>query len=336
MLILTASDIRDMIKQTGFEHFLGLATTALRQDFTRWDAFNLSPRHATHFPQGVIELMPCSDPTFYAFKYVNGHPANVRNGKLSVAAIGQISDADSGYPLLLCDMTLLTAVRTAATSLLAARYLARNDAVSLAIVGTGAQAEFQTIGFAGRYALKTVRYYDTDDRAMSKFAHHLSNRSFELRPCRNVAEAVKDVDIVITATAAKQRQSLFTLEDIAPGTHINAIGGDCPGKTELPAELLSRVKLVVEYTPQSVVEGEIQQGDAGLIHAELAELVRGLKPGRENVEEITLFDSVGFALEDFSILHLVYELATEFGLGSETAMIPDVRDPKDLFGFLVS
>lgn len=215
--------------------------------------------------------MPCSDNEFYSFKYVNGHPGNVLNGKLSVAAIGQISDAGSGYPLMLCDMTRLTAIRTAATSVLASDYLARNNAKSLAVIGTGAQAEFQTIAFAEHYALKTVRYYDIDGTAMSKFARNLANWPFELKPCGSIAEAVHGADIVTTARAAKHRQTLFAFEDIAPGTHINAIGGDCPGKTELPAELLKQVKLVVEYTPQSLIEGEIQQGDAGLIHAELAE-----------------------------------------------------------------
>lgn len=336
MLILTASDIRDITQHIGLEHFIERAIAALKQDFGRWDSFHLSPRHATYYPQGVIELMPCADDRFYSFKYVNGHPGNILNGQLSVAATGQLSDADNGYPLLLCDMTLLTAIRTAATSVLASDYLARSNAKSLAVIGTGAQAEFQTLGFAGHYALETVRYYDIDDRAMTKFARNLANRSFALMPCGSIAEAVHGADIVTTATAAKHRQTLSTLQDIAPGTHINAIGGDCPGKTELPAELLKQVKLVVEYTPQSLIEGEIQQGDAGLIHAELAELVCGTKPGRINDSEITLFDSVGFALEDFSTLRLVHELAIELNLGTETALLPEVDDPKDLFGFLAS
>jgi len=230
MLILTASDIRGMIRHFGLEHFIKKATKALKQDFSRWDSFHLSPRHATYYPQGVIELMPCADNEFYTFKYVNGHPSNIRNCKLSVAAIGQISDAGNGYPLMLCDMTLLTAIRTAATSVLAASYLARSNAKSLTVIGTGAQAEFQTIAFAEHYALETVRYYDIDSTAMSKFARNLANRTFELKPCGNIGEAVHGADIVTTATAAKHRQTLFTLQDIAPGTHINAIGGDSPAK----------------------------------------------------------------------------------------------------------
>ncbi|WP_341327710.1 ornithine cyclodeaminase [Methylotuvimicrobium sp. KM2] len=336
MLILTASDIRDITRHIGLEQFINRATASLKQDFGRWDSYCLSPRYATYFPQGVIELMPCSDNEFYTFKYVNGHPGNVLNGKLSVAAIGQISDAGNGYPLMLCDMTLLTAIRTAATSMLAASYLARSTAKSLAVIGTGAQAEFQTVGFAGNYALEKIFYFDIDSGAMVKYARNLAGLSLDLIPCGSILEAVHGADIVTTATAAKHRQMLFGLQEIAPGTHINAIGGDCPGKTELPAQLLRQVKLVVEYTPQSLIEGEIQQGDAGLIHAELAELVCGTKIGRDNNREITLFDSVGFALEDFSILRIVYKLVTEFKFGTEIAMLPEVEDPKDLFGFLAS
>lgn len=334
MKILTFRDIRDMVRRIGLENFLNLTVSALEDDFRRWNSFILSPRHATHYPHGVIELMPCADQQFYSFKYVNGHPNNVRKGKLSIIAIGQLSDVDSGYPLMLCDMTLLTAVRTAATGVLAAKYLARGDAKSMAMIGTGAQAEFQTVAFANFFPLESIRYFDRDTQAMSKFSRNLAGRPFELKPCNSIAEAVDRADIVVTATAAKKRQVLFGLDDIAAGTHIQAMGGDCPGKTEFAAELLNRVKLVVEYKPQNLIEGEAQQCDAGTIHAELWEVVSGLKDGRENEREITLFDTVGFALEDYSILRLVHRLAESYQLGVETAMVPEVTDPKDLFGLL--
>ncbi|GAB4267155.1 MAG: ornithine cyclodeaminase [Methylomicrobium sp.] len=333
MYLLTAVDIRNLIRRIGFVDFFRQAVTALEQDFGRWHAFSLSPRHATHYPAGVIELMPCSDHQFYTYKYVNGHPGNAQIGKLGVAAIGQISDAESGYPLLLCDMTLLTAIRTAATSVLAARYLAKQQARTLAIIGTGAQAEFQVSGFADYYSLESVRYFDSDPAAMAKFADNLSAGGLCLSRCRNAREAVWGADIVVTATAAKRRQVLFECEDVAPGAHINAIGGDCPGKTELPAVLLDQAKVVVEYLPQSLSEGEIQQSGASLVYAELWELVAGAKVGRTSAHEVTLFDSVGFALEDFSMLRLVLQLVEQSASGSHIAMLPEVDNPKDLFGF---
>lgn len=334
MKILTIADIKRLVHKIGLEVFFRHIIKALEEDFSRWDEFNLSPRHAIYYPQGVIELMPCSDRQFYTFKYVNGHPGNPLNGKLNVVAVGLLSDVGSGYPLMLSEMTLLTAFRTAATSVLAAKYLARENANSLAIIGTGAQSEFQVSAFASFFPLETVRYVDIDRRAMGKFAHNLANSKFKLIPCESNAEAVHQADIVITATAAKKRQSLLYIEDISPGTFINAMGGDCPGKTELSPDFLDRVKLVVEYAPQSLMEGEVQQGRVNTIYAELWELVCKLKQGRVGNHEITLFDSVGFALEDFSILRVVYGLAKDYGLGTDLPMLPELGDPKNLFGLL--
>ncbi|MGR9036053.1 MAG: ornithine cyclodeaminase [Gammaproteobacteria bacterium] len=334
MKILTVSDIRTLIRVIGFEIFFKRAMKALEEDFGRWTEFILSPRHETCYPHGIIELMPCSDRQLYAFKYVNGHPANPLKGKLTVVALGCLSDVDSGYPLLISEMTLLTAIRTAATAVLAAKYLARTDAKSLAVIGTGAQAEFQVCGFAGFFRLEEIRFFDTDPEAMIKFSRNLSGHPFKLIPCGSITEAVHHADIVITATAAKRRQSLFEYADISPGAHIHAMGGDCPGKTEFSGEFLNQTKLVVEYKPQTLVEGEVQQCAADLIYAELWELVGKLKPGRQNDHEITLFDSVGFALEDYSMLRLVYELAGEYQLGTESPLIPELNDPKDLFGWL--
>lgn len=334
MKILTVNDTLRLIKKVGVESFFNRLIGAVRQDFARWPAFYKSVRHATHYTHGVIELMPCSDDSLYAFKYVNGHPGNTAEGKLSVVAIGQLSEVASGYPLMLCEMTLLTAFRTAAAGALAASYLARPESECLALIGTGAQAEFQVLGFNSVFPLRRIRFFDLDAGAMRKFAGNLSAYPFELVPCRDIKEAVRNADIIVTGTAAKKRQSLFALEDIAAGTHIQAMGGDCPGKTELSPALLSAAKLVVEYMPQALVEGEVQQSDASRVHAELWELVGGHKPGRENAHEITVFDSVGFALEDFSILRLVYELACEHHLGTDMPLIPELDDPKDLFGLL--
>lgn len=334
MKILTVVDIRKLIQIIGLANFFESVITALEDDLGRWNQFILSPRHVTHYPHGVIELMPCANQQFYAFKYVNGHPGNPLKGKLTVVALGLLCDAGSGYPLMLSEMTLLTAFRTAAAGVLAAKYLAREEAKSLAIIGTGAQSEFQALAFAGFFQLKEIRFFDTDPQAMAKFSRNLSGQKFTLIPCRSIIEAVRHADMVITATAAKRRQSLFEYEDILSGTHIQAMGGDCPGKTELSADFLNQVKLVVEYKPQSLVEGEVQQCEANLIYAELWELVGRIKPGRQNDHEITLFDSVGFALEDYSILRVVYELAKKYRLGTESALIPELTDPKNLFGLL--
>jgi len=334
MKIIAVTDIKKLIQIMSLENFFKRVVAALEEDFGRWHEFILSPRHGTYYPDGVIELMPCADQQHYAFKYVNGYPGNPLKGKLNVVAIGVLSDADSGYPVMISEMTLLTAFRTAAAGVLAAKYLARADSKSLAIIGTGAQAEFQVLAFSGFFQLEEVRFFDIDPQAMVKFSQNMIGQKFSLIPCNSIVEAVRDADIVITATAAKKRQSLFEADDISPGTYIYAMGGDSPGKTELSAEFLKQTKLVVEYKPQSLVEGEVQQCGADLIYAELWELVCKNKPGRQNNHEITLFDSVGFALEDYSILRVVYELAKEHQLGTEADLIPELNDPKNLFSIL--
>lgn len=334
MKILTINDLRRLIDKVGLPCFFQQVMQAMESDFSRWNEFNLSPRHATHYAHGVIELMPCSDKSLYSFKYVNGHPGNPAKGQLSVIALGLLTEVSSGYPLMMSEMTLLTALRSAVTAVLAAKYLARRDARKLAIIGTGAQAEFQVMGFARFFPLQEIYFYDSDSLAMKKFAKNLAGENFQLLACQNIIEAVCSADIIVTATAAKKKQCLFTLADIAPGTHIHAMGGDCPGKTELDPGLLEQSKVVVEYMPQSLVEGEIQQCPKNGAYAELWELVCHKKPGRINAQEITLFDSVGFALEDFSILRVVYTLATEYQLGSELTLIPELDDPKNLYGLM--
>ncbi|MCH9699521.1 MAG: ornithine cyclodeaminase [Gammaproteobacteria bacterium] len=336
MKILTVDDVVKLINEIGLQSFISYVIDALRQDFKRWSAFNLSARHATQFKNGVIELMPCSDQVWYSYKYVNGHPVNTQQGKLSVVALGQLSDSQTGYPLLLTEMTVLTAIRTAAIGAMAARYLANSQAQSLAIIGTGSQSEFQICAYQTVFPLQRVYYFDRDSQAMDKFAANLSNLGVQLIPCQSLQEAVNQAEIVITATAARCRQTLFSLEDLKPGTYIHAIGGDCPGKTELPADLIRQSKVVVEYLPQSLQEGEVQNCSKDAVYAELWELACGSKPGRENAQEITVFDSVGFALEDYSILRVVYLLSEHHTIGTNLPMIPELDDPKNLYSLFKS
>jgi len=231
-------------------------------------------------------------------------------------------------------MTLLTALRTAATGALGAKYLARNNSRNLAIIGCGAQAEFQALAFKSVFPLEAVTFYDIDAKAMEKFSTNLSQQNFQLLPCSSIKQCIKNADIVVTATAAKKRVSLFSIDQLKPGTHIHAMGGDCPGKTEFDQKVLKQSKVVVEYLSQSLDEGEIQQGDESMVFAELWEIIQAKKMARENDSEITFFDSVGFALEDFSILRLVYQLSEQMQLGTEVDLIPQLQNPKDLYGLL--
>ncbi len=337
MKLIEISDLRTIIGRLGLPEFNRRVLGTLEHHFSRWNEFQKTPRHATHFGRGVIELMPCSDEQYYSFIYVNGHPCNTLNGKLSVVALGVLADTTSGYPLLISEMTLLTAFRTAGTAALAAKYLARPDSKVLAMVGTGAQAEFQLNALCDIFPLQSVRFYDRDKRAMQRFGDYLRlNTKIRQIKCLGAVEAVANADIIATATADRRQARLFGPECVRPGVHINALGGDCPGKTEIDPQLLRKSKLVVEFLEQTSREGEIQNLENPVVYAELWELVAKRKCGRETEHEITVFDSVGFAIEDFSMLKLIYDLANEMDLGREIDLIPEPVDPKNLFGVLDS
>jgi ornithine cyclodeaminase len=288
----------------------------------------------------VIELMPASDGRLYAFKYVNGHPKNTAAGLLTVTAFGVLADVDTGYPLLLAELTFTTALRTAAMSVLAARWMARPDSTCMALIGNGAQAEFQALAFHRMLGIRELRLFDVDPRATSKVERNLAAMrlpGLRVVRCASAAEAVRGADIVTTATADKCNAVILTPEMIEPGMHLNAVGGDCPGKTELHPDILRRpdVRIVVEFEPQSRVEGEIQQLDSRTSVSEFAAVVSGRVQGRAHAREVTLFDSVGFALEDFSALRYLMKLhEQDCDRGHELDLIPQLQDPKDLFGAL--
>ena len=228
-----------IVLEVGVERFLAGLMEFIEEDFRRWEAFDKTPRLASHSTDGVIELMPTSDGDVYSFKYVNGHPRNKAEGLLTVTAFGMLADVQSGYPLLISEMTLLTALRTAATSAVAARFLAPSGARCMALIGNGAQAEFQAVAFKA-LGVRSLRLFDIDPAATRKCVRNLAGMGFEIVICASAEEAVEGAQIVTTVTADKQRATIVTDNMIGPGVHINAVGGDCPGKTELHRDILLR------------------------------------------------------------------------------------------------
>jgi ornithine cyclodeaminase len=320
--------------------FIERLAAEIEADFRRWDAFDKSPRHAVHSPVGVIELMPISDAELYSFKYVNGHPKNTAEGLLTVTAFGVLAEVRTGYPLLLSELTLTTALRTAATSALAARHMARRGSRTMALVGNGAQSEFQAIAFHHLNGIRELRLYDVDPDATAKLERNLAALALPglvVRRAGSIAEALRGADIVTTVTADKRNATILTPEMIEPGMHLNAVGGDCPGKTELAAAILARpdARVVVEYAPQSRIEGEVQQMPADFPVIEFVEVLDGRATGRASDAEVTIFDSVGFALEDFAALRFLHRLHREAaGTGATVDLVPSLANPKDLFALL--
>ncbi len=338
---LDVHTISRLVTQVGLETFFHGLAAAISEDLRRWEAFDKCARSASHSEIGVIELMPIADADRYAFKYVNGHPANTKKDLPTVMAFGALADVQTGYPILLSELTLTTAFRTAATSVVAADALARPDSRVMAMIGCGAQSEFQAIAFHCLLGIEELQIFDIDTGAMNKLKRHLVQfPRLRISAVDSPSKATHGADIVTTATADKNRATILTPDMVEPGMHINAIGGDCPGKTELHVDVLRDARIFVEYEPQTRIEGDIQQLPD---ESPVCELWRALLDehhskyqGRDSDEQITVFDSVGFALEDFSALRYVNQLAEELNEGETIALIPELSDPKDLFALALN
>src|SRR6056297_1488879 len=324
-----------LVHHIGIEPMLRGLADYIEQDFRRWELFDKTPRVASHSAQGVIELMPTSDGEVYGFKYVNGHPKNTKAGLQTVTAFGLLANVGNGYPVLLSEMTILTALRTAATSAMVARHLAPKGADTMAMIGNGAQSEFQSLAMKAICGLRSVRLWDIDPAATHKAANNLRGLGLDVHVCNSAEDAMEGAQIITTCTADKQYATILTDNMVGAGVHINAIGGDCPGKTELAPAILRRASIFVEYPEQTRIEGEIQQLDPDHAVTEMWQVLSGEAPGRTSAEQITLFDSVGFAIEDFSALRYVRDHIGGTAYYRDLDLLADPDDPRDLFGMLM-
>jgi ornithine cyclodeaminase len=331
---VSVDNMMRLVHHIGIETFIADLARNITEDFAKWDQFDKTPRVGSHSDVGVIELMPTSDGVLYGFKYVNGHPKNMGEGLQTVTAFGVLSDVYSGYPLLLTEMTLLTALRTAAMTAVATKHLAAPGATTMAMIGNGAQSEFQCLAVKAVCGISHVRLYDLDPAATAKCARNLDGLGLHVTQCASPEEAIEGAQVITTATADKDMQTILTDNMVGAGVHINAIGGDCPGKTELHRDIVARAHIFVEYPPQTRIEGEIQQMPADHPVTELWQVITGQTQGRRSAAEVTLFDGVGFAIEDFSALRYVRDRIKDTPYYVDLDLIADPDDPRDLFGML--
>jgi ornithine cyclodeaminase len=337
-LFLDTRSVAQLVHRMGMPALLRGMTRALREDYLRWPDFDKSARVAAYTEDGVIELMPITDGAHYSFKCVNGHPDNARHGMPTVMALGALLDCETGMIRLLSELTLTTALRTAANSALAAQALARADSRVMAVIGNGTQSDFQAMAFRVLLGIRELRLYDVDRAASERLRRNLLacddfEAPFQVQICDSAAEAVRGADIVTTVTAHQGQTRVLTADRLEAGMHLNAVGGDSPGKTELDPDILPRASVFVEYAPQTRHEGEIQQMRRDFPVTELWQVLAGAAPGRSDADQITLFDSVGFALEDYSTLRCLLSAALRHGVGTWIDLKPDQRDPRDLYGW---
>ena len=331
---VSVNNIMRLIHHVGLPHMLTGLADYIEQDFRRWPSFDKTPRIASHSDVGVIELMPTSDGEAYGFKYVNGHPKNTADGLQTVTAFGLLAEVATGYPVLLTEMTMLTALRTAATSAMVARHLAPKRATTMAMIGNGAQSEFQSLAMHHLCGITHIRLFDTDPAATQKCAANLAASGLHVTACHTPQAAMEGAHIITTCTASKRNATILTGNMVGAGVHINAIGGDCPGKTEIALDVLARADIFVEYPPQTRIEGDIQNLAEDHPVTEFWQVLTGTAKGRTSTGQITLFDSVGFAIEDFSALRFIRDQIAGTDLFEPLDMLADPDDPRDLYGML--
>ncbi|MDR7664638.1 alanine dehydrogenase [Methanosarcina sp. Z-7115] len=275
---------------------------------------------------GDLRTMPAylEEENITGVKIVNVHPGNPDRGLPTVMALIILISPETGAPVAIMDGTYLTDIRTGAAGGIAAKYLARKDSKVIGLVGTGNQAKTQLEALFEVFDPELVKITSRTKESCERFIREMA----DITPCEiryeEEVEEVCNCDILVTTTPT--RKPIIKAQWIKEGTHINAIGADAVGKEELDPELLIRSKIVVDDIVQALHSGEvnvpiskhyISEND---IHAQLGEVITGLKPGRTSEEEITIFDSTGLAIQDVASAHLVYVRAVSKKLGRQVRM----------------
>ncbi len=340
---LAAADVATIIRSRGLDALMDDLISRLEQacrEF-RSGAYAVPARSGFHYSTpttGLIEWMPVMEKAGgVTVKLVAYHPENPRTYDLpTILSSMLVFDTSSGHLQGLVDGTFLTALRTGAASAVASRVLAAAESRTLGLIGCGAQAVTQVHALTRLFPIRKICYFDIDESAIQSF------------PNRLAALALTDIDIVVSdpakILAVADILCTSTSVEIAEGPvfadgptqshlHINAVGSDFPGKTELPRKMLARALVSPDFRAQAILEGECQQMREDEIGPELAELVRDAESYETARETLTVFDSTGWALEDHIAAQLLLEAAEQIGVGSEIALESLSEDPKDPYAF---
>jgi len=279
-------------------------------------------------PPGDALFMPSYIPAAgrMGVKIVTLFGGNAAQGLPRLQALMVVLDAATGSPLAVMDGTSLTAIRTGAASGVATDLLARPDAAVAAVFGAGPQARTQLVGVCAVRPIRRARIFDVSAERARAIAREMAEElGIQVEAAASPSEALAGADVVCTATTASE--PVFADSDVAPGTHINAIGSYKPGVREIPAETVRRARVVVDHLPAALAEAgdliiPMEQGliGKGHVYAELGELLAGVKKGRESPDEITLFKSVGVAVQDLAAADRVLAAAERLNFGTELAL----------------
>ena len=306
--LLSQKDIRDLLSMSA-------VIAAVEQALRDYAAGRARMPHKVYLDteNGDFRAMPASLPGAAGMKWVCAYPGNPAKGLPNVMATLIYSDPATGYPLAVMDAMDITAYRTGATAAIASKHLARPDSTTLGLIGAGQQAYSQLAAHAELFRLKRIKVFDISPAAVERFIKSFPQYAVEACSLQEAAA----VDIVCTLTTS--RKPFLKRERILPGTHINAVGADGPGKQELEPSILKEAMVVVDDLKQAVAGGEvnvpISQGlfKVEQIHGTLGEIITGRKPGRRDRNAITVFDSTGLAIEDIAVARMIYGKAMASG-----------------------
>jgi alanine dehydrogenase len=318
--VLSASDIDRAIDMTAAIDVMTNAFTLLHKGRA-----NVPQRLGLKTDVGLVLAMPGNlpDERALAIKIVTVFPDNSRRGLPSIFGLVVVLDASTGAPLALLEGGHLTALRTGATSALATKHMAREDARTVALFGAGAQARTQIAGMRAVRDIREVRIVSRRAESAERLASELAG--VDVRVVRDPTEAIRGADIVITATTSPT--PLFPGQALAPGIHVNAIGAYAATMREVDSLAVQRARVVVDTREGALAEAgdlimPMREGAirANHIVAELGEVVSGAIPGRTSGAEITLFKSVGHAAQDVALAARVLSIAITQDIGTMVSL----------------
>jgi ornithine cyclodeaminase/alanine dehydrogenase-like protein (mu-crystallin family) len=316
VLILTRSDTEGLLE---LEECVDAVELAFRVH-GEGRALSASRRHVPA-SNGGFHVTAGGLPELLSVKVNGQFPPLEPGGRRRLSGVIVLSDATDGRPLALLDSLLVTVMRTAAVTAVAARHLAPPDAESALVVGAGRQARGQIRALLLTLPLRRLEVHDRHPERAAEVAEFARGLGLDATPAADLGEAARAADVIVTATPATT--PVLSADDAPDRGLIVAIGADGPGKQELDSRILAQARLIVDVTPQATVAGElaraIEQGlltDAA-VAAELGEVVAGIKPGRTRDDELVVFDSTGTGLQDAAVAALVLERARAAGRGYE-------------------
>lgn len=336
--VVDANAVSLILAKTGLPNFYDLAIARLTEvaasadvDQRQRDGFVLDTPH-----DGLLEWMPAvRHGSTVSVKLVGYHPHNPAVYRLpTILSTLCAFDVATGHLRSLVDGTFLTAVRTGAASAIASRVLADPDSRVLGLVGCGAQAVTQLHALSRVFRFTEVLVHDVDPEATRTFAERARSADGLVRAA-GLVELERRADIICTATSVRPaRGPVLTGTQLKPTVHVNAVGADMPGKTELPLSLLRAATVCPDDEPQARREGECQRLTIDEIGPPLSAVLRDPAAHAQLRGSRTVYDSTGLALQDLVMIELIEELADEYGICEQVALESSAGDPRDPYAFL--